>query len=263
MEAYELVATLASRIELAVDRYVVHDSGAIADYRGPQLIVDVHANRLVTIHELGRQVDELAPQQTNALVELGLAACDEHQAPFGIDTAIGRPITTYRLGVYRALREATRQTTHQINHHGPQPLGPAFSTFLTALREATGPLPMTAATAWDVAARWLGARDLGPLWHAGQPVPLPSIITAVSCDEVVHLRAGQPPQRSELYRLDGNELAWLRANHAPIALTMYDGLRWILPCGAGVVEVHHEWQEPRRIYVRIDDPARGIFVQRG
>ena len=34
MEAYELVAALASRIDLWVEHDHVHDSGAVTDYRG-------------------------------------------------------------------------------------------------------------------------------------------------------------------------------------------------------------------------------------
>jgi hypothetical protein len=263
MDRYEMMAARASRIELAVEHYFVLDDGKVDDYRGPQLAITAHTGRLVTIHELGRQLDPLSPVQMNALVELALAACDEVQADFGIDTACGRPTTSYQLHVYRALHARTAHATHQINHYGPAALGPAFSAFLVALREATGPLAADARGAWDHAARWIAARDLGPLYGACQPVPMPSIVGAFADDETVYLRAGQPPQRSELYRLDGDQLVWLRGNNDTVALTMYDGPRYQLPCGAARVEVHHEWQRPRRLYIRVDDPARGIYVQRG
>jgi hypothetical protein len=262
MDRYEVMAALAARIDFCVEHYFVNDGGSIGDYRGPQLVIAAHAGRLVTIHELGRQVDELSALRMNALVELALAACDEEQAPFGPDTACGRPTTTYSLHVYRALHERTAHATHEVNQYLPTALGPAFSAFLVALREATGPLAGDARAAWDHAARWLAPHDLGALYRAGQPVPMPSIVGAFADDDMVFLRAGQPPQRSELYRLDGNQLVWLRGNDT-IALTMFDGPRYELPCGAARVEVHHEWQQPRRLYVRIDDPARGIYVQRG
>lgn len=261
MDAYVRAAALAARIDLVVEHYFVGDSCEIGDYRGPQLAISARALRVVTVSELGRQIDALTAPQMIALVELGLAACDEAQAPFGIDTAIGRPVTTYQLHVHRLLDARRAYASHEVNGYEPAALGPAFSAFLVALREATGPLPADAATAWDRGARYVGPRDLGALYHAGQPVPLSSIISAFAEDETVYLRAGQPPARSELYRLDGNQLVWLRGAET-IALTMLDGLRYALPCGAGRVEVHHEWQQPRRIYVRIDDPARGIFVQR-
>lgn len=262
MDAYELVAARASSLELSVERYFVDDNCSIADYRGPQLIVVAHASRLVTIHELGRQIDELEPARMTALVELALLACDEPQEDFGFDTAIGRPTTSYRLRVFRALREAERSCRHAINHYDAHALHPAFTQLLTALRQVTGPLPPSAANAWDNAARWLGPGDLGALWQARRPVPLPAIINAFTEPGPVYFRAGQPPHRSELYRLDGNELAWLRDGAAPTPVTMQDGLRWILPCGGGVIEAFNPWQRPRRIYVRVDDPARGIYVQR-
>lgn len=261
MELYEQLATLAARIELSIEHYQSLDGSGTVAYRGPQLLVCVHGGRLVTLHEDGRQVDMIAHAQTRALVELGLAACDEPQAAFGIDTALGRPVTTYQLRVLRAHPERRAALTHDINGHTPAVLGPAFSAFLVALREATGPLPDPARHAWDRAARWLAPRDLGPLYAAGQPVPLPSLVGAFAEDDVVYLRAGQPPQRSELYRLDGNQLVWLRGNDA-VALTMHEGPRYELPCGAARVEVHHEWQQPRRLYIRVDDPERGIHVQR-
>jgi hypothetical protein len=261
VEAYELAAAAVSAIELDVESYYVHDGGDKPAYRGPQLVVRVHALKVITIHEVGRQVDEIAPQRANELVGLALDACDEPQPGPGIDTAIGRPITAYQLRVHRALRERRASLAHHVNHYGARALGPRFSAFLSALREATGPLPPTAASAWDLAATWMAPRDLGDLWRARIAIPLPAIVTAFSHDDVVYFRAGQPPQRSELYRLQQNELVWLREGE-PAAPVPSDRLRWLLPCGGGVIEAHQEWQQPRRIYVRVDDPARGIYVQR-
>ncbi len=261
LEGYELVATRFAQIELFVERYYVHDDGTITDYQGPQLVVFVSANRIVTLHELGRQVDELSAHRSHELVERALAACDEPQADFGVDTAIGRPTTRYQLRVYRALHETTRASRHAINGYDARALGPAYSAFLAMLRERTGMLPPAATRAWDLAATYLAASDLGDLYRAGQAIPLPAIVSAFADDGTVYFRAGQPPNRSELYRLDGNQLVWLRGNEA-VPLTMVDGPRYALPCGAGAIHVHQQWQQPRRIYVRIDDPVRGIYVQR-
>ena len=60
----------------------------------------------------------------------------------------------------------------------------------------------------------------------------------------------------------GNECGGISPDHAPAQPLAPVGARWVLPCGAGVVETHEEWQQPRRIYVRVDDPVRGIWVQR-
>lgn len=260
-EGYELVATRFAQIELMVERYYVHDDGTITDYQGPQLVVLVSANRIVTFHDLGRQIDELSAERSYQLVESALAACDEPQADFGIDTAMGRPTTTFRLRAYRALHETTRASRHAINGYAPRALGPVYSAFLALLRERTGPLPAAASRAWDLAATWFAPSDLGPLYRAGQPVPMPAIVTAFAEDDTVYFRAGQPPNRSELYRLDGLQLVWLRGNET-IPLTAIDGPNYALPCGAGAIHVHQEWQQPRRIYVRIEDPVRGIYVQR-
>ncbi len=251
-------------IELHVDHYIVDDGGDIHGYTGPQLVVIAHAKKLVTIHEHGRQLDELAADRMVALLDLALAACQEPEtAGGGVDTALSRPITSYSLHVHRMLREQRATTTLSVNHYAPWPIGRAVSTFLAALREATGPLPATAARAWDLAATWMTARDLGPSFAARQVVPLPSIVQTFSCDDTVYFRAGQRPQRSELYRLDPGQLVWLRDDGAPLPIASVEGQRWALPCGAGVIEVHQEWQQARRIYVRIDDPERGIWVQRG
>jgi hypothetical protein len=155
METYRLAAARVGWIELAVEHYFVGDDSAIADYRGPQLIVIAHAERVVTIHELGRQVDELAIERAVELIDLGIAACAEPQADLGFDTAIGRPTTRYRLRVYRALPETTATLQHAVNHYAPRALGPTLSRFLVALRETIGPLPATATSAWDDATRWL------------------------------------------------------------------------------------------------------------
>ncbi|MBA3500325.1 MAG: hypothetical protein H0T65_08130, partial [Deltaproteobacteria bacterium] len=204
----------------------------------------------------------IALDRTAALIALAVAACTEAQTEFGVDTAIGRPTTCYRIAVLQAMTNVVHACRHAINHYDPYPLEPAFSAFLTALREATGPMPQTASAAWDRAATWMHPRDLGPLFHAGQPVPLPSIVSTFVDDGIVFVRAGQPPLRSELYRLDPGELVWLPDNREPVPLTMYGGHRWVLPCGGGVIETHDRWQQPRMIYVRVDDPARGIYVQR-
>jgi hypothetical protein len=263
IELYEQLAAYAGVIELRVEHYIHHDGfPPIHDYAGPQLIVIAHAGKLVTIHELGRHVEDLDLGRMMELIELGLAACDERQADGGIDTAIARPMTSYHLRVYRALREADRSASHSINHYAARALGPAYSALLAALRETSGAVHPSAARAWDRAATWMCAQPLGDMFDLGQPVPLPRLVNAFACNETVYFRAGQAPDPSELYRLDGNQLSWLRGNDPPIPLTMLDHLRYELPCGGGVIELHQEWEQPRRIYVRNVDPARGIWVQR-
>ena len=261
MEAYEVAAAHECSVELRVERCVVDDMGISRDYVGPQLIVVAHQGKLITIDELSRQIEDIAPERMLALVELAVLACDEEQPRGGADTALSRPITSYRVNVFRAHDNRDVTTSMGINHYAPAPLGPAMTRFLAALREASGHLPATAAMGWDLAATWMGPVELGDLFHSGRPIPLPNIVQTFAQDGTVYVRAGQPPQRTELYRLDGDGMVWMR-DGAEMPLTCIEGHRWVLPCGAGVIETHREWQQPRRIYVRVTDPARGIYVQR-
>jgi hypothetical protein len=261
VEAYEVAAAHASRIELRVEHLVVNDNWISNDYGGPQLIVIAHQGKLVTIDELSRQIEPLQPEHMVKLVELALAACDEQQPRGGVDTANSRPLTFFRMHVYRALHEREVSRTIVINHYASFSLGPVVSRFLAALRAASLHLPATAQMGWDLAATWMAPVELGDLFQIGRAVPLPEIVQTFTQEGTVYFRSGQPPQRSELYRLDGDGVVWIRDSDE-LALTCIEGHRWILPCGAGVIETHQAWQQPRRIYVRITDPIRGIYVQR-
>lgn len=264
MEPYERAAESASTLELRVDSYVVRDNLGVEDYSGPRLIVIAHAGKLVVIPEGERVVVDLAPERMQYLVELAVAA--EHE-PYraGVDTAIARPITTYQLRVERMRRHYAFTSGVSVNHYGVRALGPRWSALIVALRDALTRPPNAAAAAWDFAIPFLGPIALGADWDAGAVVRLPTAVCSFEHAGPVYLRVGQPPERSALYRYDG-ELVSLgdenqRLDATPL-VDWHERSRWILPCGGGTVIAGHEWQRPPRIVVHAIDPARPFYVQR-
>jgi antitoxin (DNA-binding transcriptional repressor) of toxin-antitoxin stability system len=272
MEAYERMAAFASTIELRVDAYISPDDLRIEDYRGPELIAIAHAGKLITLTADGRTIAELLPERMLELLELAAAA--EHE-PYeaGIDTACARPMTHYHLRVERLLRDHRFMAHVAVNHYGVRALGPRWSAVLAGLRDAAGAAAAAsidapaAAAAWDFAAAFLGPLDLGPLWAAGGVVYLPHALTAFEHAGPVYLRVGQPPQRSELYLLDGGDLIHIGESRRAVAaapLAHWDRrARWILPCGGGTLMLGHEWKRPPRLVAHAVDLARPIYVQRG
>jgi len=273
MERYERMAAFASTIELRVDAYVSPDNLEIEDYRGPELLAIAHAGKLVTLTADGRTIAELSPERMLELLELATAA--EHE-PYeaGIDTACSRPMTHYHLRVERLLRDHRFMAHVAVNHYGVRALGPRWSAVIASLRDAASAAAAAAtavdahaAAAWDFAAAFLGPLDLGPLWAAGGVVYLPHALTAFEHAGPVYLRVGQPPQRSELYLLDGSNLIHIAESRRAVAaspLADWDRrARWILPCGGGTLMLGHEWQRPPRLVAHAADPARPIYVQRG
>jgi hypothetical protein len=169
-----------------------------------------------------------------------------------------------------------------VNHSAPHALPGMWSTFLRTLRDAIGPIEAAHATAWDLALTWTGAFDLGPTFRHGGVVPLPHLVTSFTLDDGgVYLRTGQRPVAGDpyrtmdatpsvLYRFD-EPACTLRDENSKREVPLDDGIgdrshhphhRWTLPCGGGTLEFHREWQTPPRLVVRIDDPARGIYVQK-
>jgi hypothetical protein len=266
MEPYQRAAVLASLVELHVDAHVVGDDLMIDDYQGPRLIAIAHAGKLVTIADGDRAIAELDVDRMQRLLALALATEHERYSP-GVDTAIARPITSYDLRVCRMLDRHDHAGRLAVNHYGPRALGPRWTALITELRDAAGRASPPSADAWDFAAAWAGPLDLGPAWIAGQVVRLPSLAAAFEHTGPVYLRAGQPPQRSELYCHDGTALVHIDGDRRAVPATQLRDWhvrdRWILPCGGGSVTVAREWQRPARFVVHTHDPARPIYVQRG
>lgn len=259
-------AASASAIELRVEAYVVTDLMQVEDYRGPDLIVIAHADKLVSITAGGRAIAELAPERMHELLELAVAA--EHEPHrVGVDTATARPLTRCHLHVERLLREHRFAAGRTVNHYAVHALGPRWSAAIAALRDAAGAVhDARAAEGWDVAAAFLAPIDLGPVWAAGGVVQLPSAVAAFEHAGPVYLRVGQPPQRSELYCYDGGlvHVGDVRRAVEPAPLApWHHGERWVLPCGGGTLMIGHEWQRPPRFVAHALDPARPIYVQRG
>jgi hypothetical protein len=262
----------ASSIELRVDESEFPDDLAVlaADYHGPDLVVVAHANRIASLSAQGRVVRPLPARTATILLEAARAARTE-QVEQGMDTALSRRITTLRVRVDHA-----RGPSHSfalvgaINHSDPYALPQLWSTFLRTLRDAIGPLEGPVSDTWDLALTWTGPFDLGPTFRHGGVVAVPHLVTAFTVDGPIYIRTGQPPvagdpyrtvtaSPSVLYHFDGQVLVDVASKRALAAI---DKHRWQLPCGGGTVTYHHEWQTPARVVVRVDDPARGIYVQK-
>jgi len=146
----------------------------------------------------------------------------------------------------------------------------AWSSLLRTLRDASGALPAAAGDAWDLALTWTSPIDLGSVWRAGGEIRIPHVVTAFEHDGPLFLRVGQltPPQLpyredarpSQLYRLLDRRLVCVDDGRI-LEPTQDHPLRWVLPCGGGVVMHHPEWRPPHRTVVRVDDLDRGIYVQ--
>lgn len=248
----------ATVIQLQIDEYFSPDLGPPEDYQGPHLIATAHADRLVTLGSAGRCLRELPLATASALLGAAYKARDE-EIQIGIDTAIGRPLTVLTLRVDHA-RGASHSFARRavINHYGPRALPPQWSAVLRMLRDVMGPVDAGSADAWDRALTWSCPVELGPLWQVGTAVRLPHIVTSISHDGTLYLRTGQLPQPSSLYQLADGVLTCLDDQRviAPVER------RYILPCGGGVLTLHHEWQKPLRIVIRAAGD-RGIYVQRG
>ncbi len=122
-------------------------------------------------------------------------------------------------------------------------------------------------TSTDTPTTWLGPLDLGSEWAAGLVVRLPATVTAFEHPGPVHLRVGQPPQRSELYRYEAATLVHITDDRHALSPTQlvdwHVSERWVFPCGGGSVTVGHQWQRPPRLVAHATDQARPIYVQRG
>jgi hypothetical protein len=286
MEPVERAVLFATTLQLRVDSCVVHDDGAAPDFRGPELLVLAERGALVIITPHRRTVAELPFPALRRLLDLAdLAEPEPHRE--GADTAIARPLTRYHLRCERPLPQQRSFTTERlVNHLVPHSLGPHLTAFLTELAHHARP---TAADldAWDFAATWLGARDLlgaGPApapWPVDRVLPLPPGVTVVEQDGPIYLRVGQPPARTELYRLDpaptSSRLAALAhlvpgergtGQHSARPLTAapladwHLPSRWRFPCGGGSLLAISRGRHPQRLVVHSIDPDRPVYVQR-
>lgn len=267
MDIGNLLAQM-NTVALRVDHDVVPDLEPPRDYRGPHLIVIVHAGRLVSITRAGHTVVDVSTARIRQLTALGLAATEEPHVEDGVDTAIARPVTTLRLHVEDVQTDREHLSRIQINHYAPALLGPRWSDLVHALHDAAAPRPDIEADLWDMAMLWTAPSDLGERWAAGRPTALPRPVTGFEHDGPVYVRAGRPPDRSELYRLHDDELVHLperggrlEVERRPLPWQSPGQSRWVLPCGAGVVTVM--WGAPSRIIIRSYLPHRSIAVQRG
>lgn len=270
--------TELTALELRVDESPYQDLVGPVDYTGPVLYAVAYAGRLVSLTAHGRVVRPLPLALATMLVQTAALARHEH-VEVGVDTANSRTITTLRVRVDAALGAShSFSFTGAINHYAPRSLPAMWSALLIAMRDAIGELGPDHATCWDHALTWVGPVDLGPPWHSHRAVRLPHLVTCIEPGGPLLIRSGQPtapgaalaPYRarsSALYRLD--PATPTRA----VTLTCLDdhsvvspdssGWRWHLPCGGGVVAYHHEWREPPRVVLRVDDLERGLYVQRG
>lgn len=274
----ETLMTELTAIELRVDETSHLDDASFIplDYRGPVFLAVAHANRIVSLTEHGRVVRPLPVDLAAGLIHAaGLARREE--IDLGVDTANGRTITTLRIRIDDPRGAADSYSfTARVNHCAPRALPRRWSALLVGLRDAIGELGTADAACWDRALTWAGPVDLGPAWRRRAAVRLPHLVTCVEPDGPLFIRTGQPtapgaPYRarpSVLYRLDPP----LFGHSSAVTLTCPDDgsvvapddtrLRWQLPCGGGVVMYHHEWQQPPRVVIRVDDLERGIYVQR-
>ncbi len=259
--------TEATRLEVLVEETHHPDERALlpADYRGPELVAVAYAGQLAMLTAAGRHAVPLTVADAKAILEHARSARDEH-VKVGADTALDRVLTT--IGIrYRDPRGQAGSFAiwGTVNHAMPHALPPAWSMLLRRLRDVAGPLAEDDSQAWDHALTWMAPFDLGDVWRTGGVVKLPSIVSAVECLENVYLRVGQPPQRSVLYRMTarGGELHAIddRGGAEVVSPTEPHQRRWRLPCGGGRLTFHHEWKQPARLVIRVDDLERGIYVQ--
>lgn len=250
---FERLLLLSRRVQLVVDEWYNCDGEPPRDYQGPCLVVIAMAGRITALTGAERIVRPLADSQVEALLRAVVAAGQEDPRE-GVDTAIGRTQTCLRLYAEHARVPLSAAAT--VNHSVPHALPPHWSTLLRLLRDAIGPLPPSAADAWDVAMTWSGAVDLGAAWHARTPVRMPHRVTAFEHDGPLYLRTGQPPGPSRLYQLADDAL--LDVEHRRVIPAGARG--WDLPCGGGRVTVRREWPRPPRVIVTCND-ERGVYVQ--
>lgn len=268
----------ATSIELRVDQSWHPDDLAFlpADYQGPELVVVAHANRIVSLTPHGRIVRPLSSRAATTLLDAVTLAKSEQQEP-GVDTALSRLITTLRIRVDHA-----RGPSHSfsligaVNHQMPHALPGLWSTFLRVLRDAIGPLDIETAAAWDLALTWTGPFELGPTFRHGGVVSLPHLVTALTVEDALYLRTGQVPTAGDPYRtMDRTPSVLYHFDPRTGVLIDQDtkraieddgdvgmARRWTLPCGGGAIALHREWKTPPRLVVRVDDPARGVYVQK-
>lgn len=265
----------ATSIELRLDQSLHRDDSIIPDhYVGPELVVVAHSNRIVSLTPHGRIVRPLSARAATALLDAATLARNE-QCELGVDTAISRVITMFYLRVDHARGPShSFSFTGAVNHSAPRALPGLWSTLLRILRDAIGPLDAPNAAAWDLAMTWTGPYDLGPTFRHGGVVALPHLVTSFTVEDGVYLRTGQVPVAGDpyrtmdrtpsvLYRFEEHACALVdEAAKRTIAPDPGDHRRWTLPCGGGAIALHHEWKTPPRLVVRVDDPARGIYVQK-
>ncbi len=266
----------ATAIELRVDQSWHPDDLAVLadDYQGPELVVVAHANRIASLTPYGRVVRPLSARAAMALLDAASLARTEQFEP-GVDTAVSRLITMFYLRVDHA-----RGPSHSfsirgaVNHQAPHPLPGLWSTLLRVMRDAIGPLDAGNASAWDIAMTWTSPFDLGPTFRHGGVVALPHLVTSFTVDDGgIYLRTGQIPIAGDPYRtMDATPSVLYRLDEP--SCTLVDektkrpippdesGRQWTLPCGGGALALHREWRTPPRLVVRVDDPARGIYVQK-
>jgi hypothetical protein len=267
----------ATAIELRVDQSWHPDDLAFLpqDYQGPELVVVAHANRIVSLTPHGRIVRPLSSRAATTLLDAVTLAKNESTQP-GVDTALSRLITTFRIRVDHARGDShSFSLVGAVNHQAPHALPGLWSTFLRVLRDAIGPLDAETAAAWDLAMTWTGPLELGPTFRHGGVIPLPHLVTALTVEEAVYLRTGQLPVAGDPYRtMDLTPSVLYHFEPRTGVLIDQDAKRtidpdvagasprWTLPCGGGVIAFHQEWRQPARLVVRVDDPSRGIYVQK-
>jgi hypothetical protein len=270
----------ATSIELRIDQSWHPDDLALLpqDYQGPELVVVAHANRIVSLTPHGRLVRPLSSRAAMTLLDAVALAKNEQQEP-GVDTALSRLITTFRIRVDHARGQShSFSLVGAVNHQAPHALPPLWSTFLRVLRDSIGTLDANTAAAWDLALTWTGPFELGPTFRHGGVVALPHLVTALTVEEAIFLRTGQLPTAGDpyrtmdrtpsvLYHFDARtEVLFDQDAKRTIAWdkdwSSSSGRQWTLPCGGGAVALHREWKQPPRLVVRVDDPSRGVYVQK-
>ncbi|HVK75723.1 MAG TPA: hypothetical protein VM734_20475 [Kofleriaceae bacterium] len=271
MEDFERFLNLAYGIRLVVTEAFYPDGGIATDFHGPDLVVAVGGLTIAALTEHGRVVAPLTEAAKVALVAAAETTRGEHHRT-GVDTALGRRLTTLSLQV-----DHPRGPSHSfasvavVNHCATHMLSATWSHALRLLRDAVGPLPRLPAAAWDLAMTWTAPIDLGPVFAAGGVVAAPHLVTTIAVEDgPVYLRTGQPAHDRDPYR-SGPPSVLYRFDPGPPRLVDEDrgvavagdgAWRWTLPCGGGALAMHHGHDEPRRLVIRVDDPIRGVYVQR-
>jgi len=207
-------------------------------------------------------VAAVAPAVAATIVAAAHAAFQAPPVKLGIDTSTGRTFTELRLRIDDARGERLLSDA-RVNHSVPRFLGPAWSSFLRVLRDASGPLPEPLEHAWSHAMRWAAPVELGPAWNAGQVVAIPHRWTSFALAGAAYLRTGQAPLTSKLYRIDPvAPRLELLVDGTAIDVPVRHGIPTRLPCGAADVVVHAPWQADPVLDLRVLDAARWPYVQR-